>query len=82
MMGFLDMRRQIAGMTDNQKQAYRQARREKFASMTEAEKLQLALRLQSEWDALSSAQKASFEKQISYLQARHLERNATKPGGE
>jgi len=71
MMMFVDMRKATEGMTDDQRKAYRQSQRQKFAVMTDAQRQQFAAKLQTEWDALPDDRKESIKQQIMAWRAQH-----------
>jgi hypothetical protein len=71
MMMFVDMRKATEGMNGEQRKAYRQSQRQKFAAMTDAERQQFAAKLQTEWDALPDGQKESIRQQIMAWRAQH-----------
>ena len=81
MMMFVDMRKDTAGMTSDQRHAYRENQRQKFAAMTGAEKQQLSAKLQSEWDSLSPDQKADFEQRFAEWRVEHANRRAPERQG-
>jgi hypothetical protein len=82
MMMLVDMRKATAGMTDDQRKAYRQSQRQKFAAMTDAERQQFAAKLQTEWDALPDDQKESIKQRVLAWRAQHPSRGDEGQGAQ
>jgi len=66
-----EMRRQTANMTDDQKHAFRQSRRAKFQSMSDADKANLAGDLKAKWDALAPARQSQMRQDAEKTRAEH-----------
>lgn len=60
MMLFVDAAKATAGMTDDQKHAYRDKRRADFMAMSDADRAKMKADLAARWAALSADQKASI----------------------
>jgi hypothetical protein len=71
MMLFADGMKATAGMTDDQRHAYRQQQREHFTSMSDADKDKLKADLDARWAALTPAQKADIKAKIDAFRASH-----------
>jgi hypothetical protein len=71
MVLFADMFKATAGMTDDQKHAYRQQQRTRFMSMSDADRAKFKADLDSRWNALPADQKtAMMAKMKAFMQAR------------
>ena len=70
-MLFAERQKDTAGMTDDQRHAYRQAQHAKFAGMSDADKQKFAADLQAKWDALSADQKAKTQQDMATFRASH-----------
>jgi len=70
-MLFADMFKATAGMTDDQKHAYRQEQRSRFMSMSDSDRSKFKADLDSRWNALPADQKtAMMAKMKELMQAR------------
>jgi len=70
-MLFADMFKATAGMTDDQKHAYRQQQRTRFMSMSDSDRSKFKADLDSRWNALPADQKtAMMAKMKELMQAR------------
>ncbi len=71
MMLFAERQKDTAGMTDDQRHAYREAQRTKFKAMSDADKQKFAAGLQARWNALSADQKAKIQQDREAFRASH-----------
>lgn len=71
MMMFVDGFKATAGMTDDQKKAYRDERRAKIMAMSEADRARLKADLDTRWAALPADQKASITAKMEAFRAAH-----------
>ena len=71
MMLFADAAKATAGMTDDQRHAYREQQRDHFMSMSDADKAKLKADLDARWAALTPAQKADIKAKIDAFRAAH-----------
>jgi hypothetical protein len=69
MMLFVDSFKATAGMTDDQKHAYRQERRNRIMAMTETDRAKLKADLDARWNALPAEQKASITAKMQAFMA-------------
>ncbi len=72
MMMFADGVRATAGMTDDQKHAYRQQRREQFMAMSEADRAKFKADLDKRWAALTPQQQADIKAKADAFRAEHM----------
>jgi len=72
MMWFTDGAKATAGMTDDQKHAYRQQQREHFMSMSDDDKAKFKADLDKRWAALTPAQQADIKSKIEAFRAAHM----------
>jgi len=70
-MLFAETHKDMAGMTDDQRHASREAQRAKFMAMTDADKQKFAADLQAKWDALPADQKAKIQQDMAAFRASH-----------
>jgi hypothetical protein len=70
-MLFAERQKDSAGMTDDQRHAYREAQHAKFAAMSDADKQKFAADLQAKWDALPADQKAQIQQDMATFRASH-----------
>jgi hypothetical protein len=71
MMLFVDGFKATAGMTDDQKKAYRDERRAKIMAMSEADRAKMKADLDTRWAALPADQKASITAKMEAFRAAH-----------
>ncbi len=72
MMLFADSAKATAGMTDDQKKAYRDQRRAQFMALSEADRAKMKADLAARWAALPADEKASITaKMEAWRAARH-----------
>jgi hypothetical protein len=71
MMLFADGAKATAGMTDDQRHAYRQQQRDHFMSLSDADKAKLKADLDARWAALTPAQKVDLKAKIDAFRAAH-----------
>lgn len=71
MMMFVDFGKATAGMTDEQKHAYRQDRRARIVMMSEADRTKMKADLDARWAALTPAQKADITAKMQAWRAAH-----------
>jgi hypothetical protein len=77
MMLFADMSKATAGMTDEQKQAYRQQQRTRVVSMSNADRTKFKADLDARWNALPVDQKtAMMAKMKAFMEARQSGRTS------
>jgi GH25 family lysozyme M1 (1,4-beta-N-acetylmuramidase) len=69
MMMFVDSFKATAGMTDDQKHAYRHERRNRIMAMTETDRAKLKADLDARWNALPAEQKASITAKMQAFMA-------------
>ena len=79
-MLFAERQKDSAGMTDDQRHAYREAQHAKFAAMSDAEKQKFAVGLQAKWDVLSAGQKAKIQQDMAEYRASHPRTDHDHPG--
>ena len=72
MMWFTDGAKATAGMTDDQKHAYRQQRREQFMAMSEADRAKFKADLDKRWAALTPQQQADIKAKADAFRAEHM----------
>jgi hypothetical protein len=72
MMLVADGMKATAGMTDDQRHAYRQQQREHFMSMSDADKAKMKTDLDARWAALTPAQQADIKAKIDAFRAAHM----------
>jgi hypothetical protein len=70
-MLFAERQKDSAGMTDDQRHAYREAQHAKFAAMSDADKQKFTASLQARWNALSADQKAKIQADMAAFRAAH-----------
>ena len=61
-----------AGMTDDQRHAYRADRRAKIMAMSDADRAKLKADLDTRWAALSDGQKADIKAKVDAFRAAHM----------
>jgi hypothetical protein len=71
MMMFADSMKATAGMSDDQKHAYREKRRAELMAMSDGDRAKLKADLDARWAALSDAQKSDLKAQIEAWRAAH-----------
>ena len=71
MMLFAETHKDTAGMTDDQRHAYREAQHAKLAAMSDADKQKFAANLQAKWNALPADQKAQVQQDMATFRASH-----------
>lgn len=72
MMMFADGAKATAGMTDDQKHAYRHDRRDKIMAMSDSERAAFKADLDTRWNALPADQKAAITAKVqAFMAARH-----------
>ena len=71
MMMFVDGFKATAGMTDDQKKAYRDQRRAKIMTMSDADRAKMKADLDARWAALPADQKASITAKMAAFRAAH-----------
>ena len=71
MMLFSQMHADTANMSQDQRQAYRQTQRDKFMTMSDADKQAFAAGLKAKWDALPADQKAKIQQDMATFRASH-----------
>lgn len=77
MMLFADFVKATAGMTDDQKQAYRVQERSRISAMSDADRANLKADLDSRWSRLSEGQKSAMTARAqSFMAARHAGESA------
>ncbi|MEI9885050.1 MAG: hypothetical protein WDN08_00905 [Rhizomicrobium sp.] len=69
LMLFADSSKATAGMTDDQKHAYRDQRRAQFMAMSEADRAKMKADLAARWAALPADQKAALTAQMEARRA-------------
>ncbi|HEY5347097.1 MAG TPA: hypothetical protein VIJ72_02810 [Rhizomicrobium sp.] len=69
-MFMIDQRSDTAGMTPEQRRAYRQTERNKLMAMSVADKARMAADLQAKWDALPADEKTAALDRMHKMQAR------------
>ena len=80
-MLFTETHKDTAGMTDDQRHAYREAQRAKYKAMSDAEKQKFAAGLQAKWNALPADQKAKIQQDMAAFRASHPRPDHVAPGG-
>ena len=83
-MLFAEMQKDTAGMTDDQRHAYREAQHAKLKAMSDADKQKFAAGLQAKWDALSAGEKAKIQQDMAAFRASHpwTDHDSHSPGGQ
>jgi len=71
MMLFSDNMTATAGMTDDQRHAYRDQQRQRIMSMSDADKAKMKADLDTRWAALTPAQKTDIKARIDTFRAAH-----------
>ena len=71
MMLFVDGFKATAGMTDDQKKAYRDERRAKIMAMSDTDRAKMKADLDARWAALPADQKASITAKMEAFRAAH-----------
>ncbi|HWD26058.1 MAG TPA: hypothetical protein VG387_02740 [Rhizomicrobium sp.] len=71
MMLFADNMKATAGMTDDQRHAYREKERDHFMSLSDTDKARMKADLDSRWAAMTPAQKADIKTKIDAFRASH-----------
>jgi len=75
MMLFADMFKATAGMTDDQKQAYRQQQRTRLVSMSDPDRAKFKADLDARWNALPADQKSAMMAKLkAFMAARQSDR--------
>ena len=69
MMLFVDSAKATAGMTDDQKHAYRQQQRDRFMAMSDADRTAMKADLDKRWAALTPQQQADIKTKIEAFMA-------------
>lgn len=72
MMLFADGLKATAGMTDDQKHAYRQQQRERFMAMSDADKAATKADLDKRWASLTPAQQADIKAKVDAFMAARM----------
>src|SRR5579871_5560613 len=73
MMLFADMFKATAGMTDDQKHAYRHEQRDRIMAMSDADRAKFKADLDSRWNSLTADQQADLKAKMQALRAEHHE---------
>jgi hypothetical protein len=71
MMLFAQNRLDVAGMTDEQRQAFRKAQHDKIEAMSDADRAKFAANLKAKWDALPADQQAKMKADDEAFRASH-----------
>ena len=71
LMLFADSAKATAGMSDDQRHAWRQQQREHFMSMSDSDKAKMKADLDTRWAALSPQQKADIKTKMEAFRAAH-----------
>ena len=71
MMFMVDMHKAVAGMTDEQKQAYREQQRARFMAMSPADRAAFKADLDTRWAALPADRKAMIAERTQARMAAH-----------
>ena len=74
LMLFTQSRQETANMTQEQRRDFRRQQREKFMTMSEADKQKLAAGLKAKWDALTPEQQAKMKADAAAFRAAHPRR--------
>ncbi|MEJ0041707.1 MAG: hypothetical protein WDM81_05625 [Rhizomicrobium sp.] len=72
MMLFADGAKATAGMTDDQKHAYRQQQRARFMGMSDTDRATLKADLDKRWAALTPAQQADIKAKVDAFMAARM----------
>ena len=72
MMLFADTAKATAGMSDDQRHAWRHDQREHFMAMSDADKAKMKADLDARWAALSPAQQADIKAKAEAWRAAHM----------
>jgi len=72
MMLFVDAAKATAGMTDDQRHAWREQQRDHFMAMSDADKAKMKADLDARWSALSPAQQADIKAKMDAFRAAHM----------
>jgi hypothetical protein len=68
-MMFSEMQQETAGMTDDQKHAWRDQRRAKVMGMSDADKQKMKADLDAKWAALTPAQQADLKQKAEAMRS-------------
>lgn len=71
MMMFADAMKATAGMTDDQKQAYRHQHRQQLMAMSDTDRAKYKADLDARWAAMPADQKAALKAKIEAFMAEH-----------
>ena len=71
MVWFADAQKATAGMTDDQRHAYRQQQRDHFQAMSDNDKAKMKADLDARWAAMTPAQKADLKAKVDAFRAAH-----------
>jgi len=78
MVLFADMSKATAGMTDDQKHAYRHGQRDRIIAMSDTDRTKFKADLDSRWNALPADQKADMTAKMQAFRAEHHEHDGDK----
>ena len=70
-MLFTEMHQQTASMTDDQRRDFHRQQRDKFVSMSEADRQKYMAGLQAKWDALPADQKTRLQQDAEQARSEH-----------
>jgi Spy/CpxP family protein refolding chaperone len=70
-MFMIQQRGDTAGMSQDQRKAYRQGEREKLMAMSDADKAKMKADLQAKWDALPPDEQTAAMDRMNRMRARH-----------
>ena len=80
MMLFADMSKATAGMSDDQKHAYRHGQRDRIFAMSEADRSKFKANLDARWNALPADQKAEMTAKMQAFRAEHHDHDHDRDG--
>jgi hypothetical protein len=72
MMWFADSMKATAGMSDDQRHAYRQQQRDRMMGMSDADRDKLKADLDRRWAALTPQQQADIKAKVDAFRAQHM----------
>ena len=78
MMLFADTSKATAGMTDDQKHAYRHEQRDRIMAMSDTDRAKFKADLDSRWNTLSADQKADMTAKMQAFRAEHHDHDGDK----
>ncbi len=73
MMMFVQMHQATAGMSDDQRHAYREQQRDKVMAMSDSDKQKFAADLQAKWNALPPDKQAEIKSQVEAYRAQRMQ---------